>query len=64
MKFKVGDPVMGSIKGQGKVHQITTDKDYPVIVRFQGDPRYDLMNYYYSLEGKGLTEAFGTITKS
>ena len=64
MKFKVGDPVMGSIKGSGKVYQITTDKDYPIIVRFDGNINYLLLNHYYSWEGKGLTEAFGTITKS
>ena len=63
MNFKVGDPVMGSIKGTGKVHQITKDKDYPLIVRFDEPSHYRSLNHYYSLEGKGLTSDFGTITK-
>lgn len=46
--FEEGNKVVDLSWGQGKVRQITDDKDFPVVVNFDKYPGY---NFYYSQEG-------------
>lgn len=46
--FEPGNKVIDLSWGQGVIHQITDDKDFPVIARFHKYPGY---NFYYSQKG-------------
>ena len=60
-QYELGEKVISALHGIGKVHVITADKDYPVVVKFN---RYPIANYYYSQNGDGLDSSCGTIKKA
>ena len=59
-KFVEGVRVNSPAHGVGVVHAITTDKTFPVIIKYY---KYKVVNYYYSQEGINNVNADDLIKK-